>query len=250
MKKIGIVGGVGWRSTVEYYTELCRRCEEWGRAVNRPGEPLTPDIAIESLDLNRAIALLGRPGHEASWAGFDKYHRAALRRLEGSGAQLALIASNTPHLRFASITRGIGIPVLSIFEAAAKAAARLGKARVLILGTHATMASMKLPESFAAHGIHAAAPCQESARAAIAALIDQLEAGAGEAVSARLKEIAGRAIDAQFGGDAAVCLACTELPLAFPGSRTRATFDCEGIRYINTTAAHIDMAFECAVSPE
>lgn len=250
MKKIGIAGGVGWRSTVEYYAELCRRAEEWSRARNVPGGPLTPEIAIESLDLNRAIALLGREGVEESWAGFDAYHRAALRRLEMSGAEVALIASNTPHQRFEAITRGIGIPVLSIFDAAAKTAVEIGAARILILGTRSTMASSKLPEAFAAHGIQSAAPRDESVRTQIAGLIEGLEAGAGTAVGPLLSEIARDAIGTEFGGDAAVCLACTELPLAFSESRGRASFECGGIRYINTTAAHIDMAFKFAVAEE
>jgi aspartate racemase len=51
------------------------------------------------------------------------YHRAALRRLEASGAEFALMAS-TPHHRYASIVRGIGIPVPNIFEVVAKESAR------------------------------------------------------------------------------------------------------------------------------
>jgi aspartate/glutamate racemase len=68
-------------------------------------------------------------GDEASWVQFDGYHRAALHRLEASGADCALIASNTPHHRFASIVRGIGIPVLSIFTATAKEARASGPAK-------------------------------------------------------------------------------------------------------------------------
>jgi len=246
MKKIGIVGGMGWRSTVEYYAEICRRSEQWSRQHNQAGAPLTPDIAIESLDLNRAIALLGQGEDDASWAAFDQYHRAALKRLEAAGAELALIASNTPHQRLEAITSGIGVPVLSIFDASARAAAHAGARRVLILGTRSTMASTKLPAAFARQRIAAAAPQDEAPRALTCELIDELELGAGEAVAARLGHLARSAVDRQFGGDAAVCLACTELPLAFPEAKRMVTFERGGTLYINSTAAHIEAALAAA----
>lgn len=243
MKKIGIVGGVGWRSTAEYYSEICRRWEEW--SCGRPGAPLTPEIAIESLDLNRAVALLGGDDDE-SWAGFDAYHRAALLRLEAAGAELALIASNTPHHRLEAITRGVSVPVVSIFAAAAQAAADRGARRVLILGTRSTMASATLRAAFARRGIVAASPQDEAMRARICELIDELELGAGEAVAARLERLAHNAVDREFGGEAVVCLACTELPLAFPDEKRKAAFERGGVLYINTIAAHIQAALAAA----
>jgi len=77
-------------------------------------------MSIESLDLNRAFSYIGTIGDEESWEKFDAYHRDALRRLEASGADFAIIASNTPHHRFGAITSGIRMPVISIFEAVAK----------------------------------------------------------------------------------------------------------------------------------
>jgi hypothetical protein len=82
-------------------------------ARNLRGPPSYPEMKIESLDLNKAVSYLDVGGDEASWVQFDGYHRAALHRLEASGVDFALIASNTPHHRFASIVRGIGIPVLA-----------------------------------------------------------------------------------------------------------------------------------------
>jgi aspartate racemase len=120
MKKIDIVGGVGWLSTVEYYSEICRRYEEQHLARNLRGISLTAEMTIESLDLNRAISYLGSDGDEESWSEFDDYHRAALRRLEGSGCDFAIIASNTPHHRFDAIVRGIEIPVINIVIASRK----------------------------------------------------------------------------------------------------------------------------------
>jgi aspartate racemase len=173
MKEIGIVGGVSWRSTVE----LCRRSEERGRARNLPNAPLTPEIAIESLDHNRAVAPLGHGDDDGAWLAFDAYHRDALERMKASGAEVALIASNTPHHRFESIIRGIGIPVLSTFATAAQAAARMHVRRVLILGTRSTMSSPRLRRAFAEYGIDDAGPGDEPASALTVALTERLQHG-------------------------------------------------------------------------
>jgi aspartate racemase len=246
MKKIGIVGGVGWRSTVDYYSEICRRSEDLRLAENDQGAPLTPEISIESLDLNRAISYLGEEDNEESWSQFDEYHRKALERLEASGAEVALIASNTPHHRFTAIVRGIRIPVVNIFEAAARESARIGARHVLILGTALTMGSSCLRHEFARMGVNAAGPTDESARKATAALIAELQRGRFEGAASRLAAIARESIDRQFQGIAAACLACTELPLAFPEFRTLSVFAYDGLSYINTTAAHVDAIFRVA----
>ena len=85
MKKIGIVGGVAWQSTTEYYSELCRRSEQWHLARNPHNVPMMPEISIESLDLAKAISYLASDDDEQSWSQFDDYHRCALKRLEANG---------------------------------------------------------------------------------------------------------------------------------------------------------------------
>jgi aspartate racemase len=236
MKKIGIVGGVAWLSTVDYYSEICRRSE-------LQGVPSMPEMSIESLDLNKAVAYLGVDGDEESWARFDEYHRAALRRLEASGAEFAVIASNTPHHRFASIVRGIGIPVISILEVTAKESARLGASEVLLLGTDLTMKSPEFREVFARYGIAAAGPRDEESRAKTEELIAELQIGKAAGAAERLSRIARISFEGQFKTQPVVCLACTELPLAFPELKMLATFEYDGLTYINTTAVHIEAAF-------
>jgi aspartate racemase len=246
MKKIGIVGGVAWPSTVDYYSEICRRSEQWFLAGNPCGVPSTPEMSIESLDLSKAASYFGDDDDQESWAQFDDYHRAALQRLEASGVDFALIASNTPHHRFASIIRGIGIPVISIFDAAAKESARLGLRNVLILGTALTMRSPRFREEFARHGIEAAGPHDEPVKDAMAALIRELQLGHLREPAERLVAIAKSSFTQPFAARPVVCLACTELPLAFPKQKTAATFEYEGILFINTTAVHINAAVEFA----
>jgi aspartate racemase len=250
MKKIGIVGGIGWRSTVEYYAEICRRCEEAHVARGGTGTAPTPEMAIESLSLEKSFALIGRDDDERSWAEFDEYHRGALKRLEASGAEVALLAANTPHHRMQSIVRGVGIPVVSILDAAAREAsrvgARIGTRQALILGTALVMQSPQVRKAFARLGLEAAGPAHEAERAATLQLIAELQGGHAEGIAERVRSLSRTAFAGQFRGSPMVVLACTELPLAFPEMRSRASFDAGGVVYINTTAAHVDALMEAA----
>jgi aspartate racemase len=247
MKKIGIVGGVGWPSTVDYYAGLCRRSERRHRALGLRGPAPMPEMAIESLDVRRAIELLGDAGDEASWTLFDDYHRAALRRLEASGAALAVIASNTPHDRLEKIARGVAIPVVDLVEAAARACAGLGATRVLLLGTAVTMDSARFRAGFARWGIEAAAPDDAALRAQVAALIAELQAGVDDDAGGRLRRIVRAASGGVADAPPVACLACTELPLAFPAHADEAVFELDGVAWVNTAAAHVDAAFALAV---
>jgi aspartate racemase len=247
VKKIGIVGGVAWLSTVDYYSEICRKAERLHFSRNLPGTPATPEISIESLDLIKAIAYLGIEGDEHSWSQFDDYHRAALQRLEASGADFAVIASNTPHHRFQSIVRGIGIPVIDIFEVVARESARIGASEVLILGTALTIRSAAFRNKFAEHGIAATGPHDETTIAMTAALIQDLQLGKTDGASHRVGEIASICLGQAFRENTFVCLACTELPLAFPKQKNLPVFECDGIIYLNSTGIHINAAFDFAV---
>jgi aspartate racemase len=247
MKKIGIVGGVAWLSTVDYYSGLCRRAEQWHLARNWQGAPSTPEMSIESLDLNKAVSYLGTDDNEESWSQFDGYHRAALQRLVVSGDEFALMASNYPLHRFSEIVRGIGIPVINIFEVVAKECARIGASEVLILGTSLTMRSPGFREAFAKYGVEASGPQDETARAITVELITELQLGKLDGAAERLGEIAKISFGRQFKAQPVVCLACTELPLAFQATKLLATFEHEGVLYINTTAVHINAAFDFAL---
>ncbi|MGC2639346.1 MAG: aspartate/glutamate racemase family protein [Acidobacteriaceae bacterium] len=213
-----------------------------------------PELAIESLNLAKAFALIGKDEDEKSWAGFDEYHRAVLKRLEAGGAEVALIAANTPHHRFKEIVRGVGIPVVSIVDAAAQEAARvksrMGAGQVLILGTALTMQSDRFRKAFAKRGIEAAGPAHEAERAAALELIDNLQRGRIEGCAERLGTLARTAFTGQFRGIPVVSLACTELPLAFPHIPSQAAFSAGGVVYIHTTAAHIDALMDVAAIDE
>ena len=241
VKKIGILGGIGWPSTIEYYAGLCTLAESRNREQGRCAE--MPEIVIESLDLSKAERLVGSDDDEESWLAFDAYHRSALQRLERGGADFAIIACNTAHHRLRQVERGLGIPVLGIVDAAADACAAHGVEDVLILGTRTVMTSAVFRDVFRRRGIRARAPQEECHQRNVLAAIDALSRGRDGGASENLERVIREAV----GESTAVYLGCTELPLAFPAHKHEGLFEFDGVRCINSTALHIRAAFEFAV---
>lgn len=248
MKKIGIVGGVGWRASVEYYAGLCRLGEAWRSQGQKAPLALVQEMSFESLDQAMAIACLGVDGDEASWLRFEAYHRHALQRLQAAGAECAIMASVTPHHRHAQIVRGVGIPVIDLFEAVALKCARIGVRKLLILGTVHTMESAVFRAALARHGVEGTGPREAAARTMTSEMITQLQYGNAGGVAARVGDIAKASFTPSSSAGCVACLACTELPLAFPESRTQEIFETGGVAYLNAAAIHVAAAFDWAVT--
>lgn len=250
MKKIGIVGGVSWFSTVEYYKIICQLSHQHQLGKGRQGPPGIPEMSIESLNINKSFNNRGVIGDEGTWRSFDAYFRTALKRLEKSGADFAIIASNTPHNRYEAITRGIDLPVLSIFEVVAAECARLGARKVMILGTAPTMDSPIFPAVLSKHGIVGSMPESAYDKSIIIDLIDELQAGQNNGAAERIRNLVENSSCADSDGRRVVCLSCTELPLAFAEFTDVATFEVGGVLYVNTTVLHAKAAFDYAVSSD
>jgi aspartate racemase len=247
MKKIGILGGLAWPATVEYYKTICQLSQDHRAHLNFSGPCPMPEMCIESVNINYSYNRRGRYGDEDSWRAYDAYFHAALKRLENNGVDFAIIASNTPHIRYDAITEGLKIPVLSIFEAVAETCQIHGVDEILLLGTEPTMNSGAFPGYLARHGIRAVAPPDDRLKAKAADLIAELFTGRSTNGRARIQAIVGPSL-AQAGiGKKVVCLACTELPLAFEGQGHLQTFEADGILYLNTTIIHVKAAFRYAV---
>jgi aspartate racemase len=83
MKKLGIVGGVAWPSTIDYYKGLCRLGVDLHSSLNLTGPPAVPEMTIESLNIAKSFALRGGAiTDDLSWAEYDRYFREALERKE------------------------------------------------------------------------------------------------------------------------------------------------------------------------
>ncbi|UWQ78854.1 aspartate/glutamate racemase family protein [Leisingera sp. S132] len=247
MKKIGILGGVGWASTLDYYRAIC---EGAGRffAERGAGTPLpVPPITIESVVQAQTRALRGRPGDEASWTAFDAVFREAMLTLERAGCDFAIIASNTPHARLHAIREGVVMPILSIFDATAEATAATGAARALVLGTAVTMQASNYASVLAAQGVTANETLPQDEIAEMQMMIDEdFYGGASATAQARLLRFCAR--HAQPG--TAILLACTELPLAFPDHIDDVSFEAGGFLFVNPSAAHVAAALDLALADE
>jgi hypothetical protein len=112
------------------------------------------------------------------------------------------------------------------------------------------MKSRRFQEEFEKHGTRAAGSQNEMLRAMTAALIKDLQMGKNEGGEERLMQIAKMARARQLSVKPAVCLACTELPLALHRKKNQASFEYDDFIYINSTAAHINAIFDFATMPE
>jgi len=248
MKKIGILGGLAWPATIEYYKAICQLSQNHHANLNFSGPSPMPEMCIESVNINYSYNRRGRYGDEDSWKAYDTYFHAALKRLENNGVDFAMIASNTPHIRYDAITEGLKIPVISIFEAVAETCQIHGIGEFLLLGTEPTMNSGAFPGYLARHGVRAFVPPDDRLKSKVADLIAELFTGKSENGRARIQAIVGPSFEQAGIGKKVVCLACTELPLAFEGQEQLETFEEDGVFYLNTTIIHANAAFRCAVS--
>jgi len=123
MTTVGMVGGLGPESTIDYYRRIL---EAWERS-----DPSTaPSIVIDSLDVRRALHLVG-----TDRAALTEYLLASLRRLAGAGVDFAAMTANTPHIVFDELAVRSPVPLVSIVEACAEEAQRRGLTRLALLGT-------------------------------------------------------------------------------------------------------------------
>ncbi len=148
MKLIGIVGGIGPESTIDYYRLFISTYRE-----RRPDGGYPP-VVINSIDLARALKLVS----SNDLAGLAAYMLEEVRRLARAGATHGLLSSNTPHIVFDEIRRASPIPLISIVETTCRAAAERKLRRVGLFGTRFTMQGGFYQKVFAREGITVAIP--------------------------------------------------------------------------------------------
>ncbi len=244
MKKIGILGGVGWASTADYYRAIaegdCRYFAERGHSSPLPIPPMT----IESVTQAKTRALRGQAGDEDSWAAFDAVFRDALLTLEHAGCDFGIIASNTPHVRLHAIRQGVSMPILSIFDATAEVTAATGASNALVLGTTVTMQASNYAQHLSAKGVVANDRLPETDILEMQAMIDSdFYGGASDTARGRLMDFCNR----HATPGTAILLACTELPLAFPDHLDAPVFKADSHLFINPSAAHVAAALRMAL---
>jgi aspartate racemase len=143
MRTVGIIGGLGPESTIDYYRSIIARYR-----TRKPGGGY-PYIIINSLDVDHGLALLNA-GRLAELADYIATGIAALVR---AGADFGLIAANTPHLVFDEVQSRSAIPLLSIVRATADHAKARGLKKLGLFGAGFTMRASFYPEEFERAGM-------------------------------------------------------------------------------------------------
>lgn len=202
MKRVGLVGGLGPESTIDYYRRIV---EKW----HRSDASSAPALMIDSLDVKHALRLV-----EDDRQALVHYLLESVKRLASAGVDFIALTANTPHIVFDELSREAPVPLLSIVEACAHEAERRGLHRVVLLGTRFTMEAPFYHDVFARCGLDVIVPSPEDRAWVHDRYVNQLLLGQFRdetrnelvALVARLKK--------EHDADG-VILGGTELPLLF-----------------------------------
>ena len=148
MKTLGIVGGLGPESTLDYY----RRTIELYRERQCDGS--YPQFIINSVDLKKGLDFMAA----SDLAGMAAYLLEEIRKLARAGADFGLIAANTPHIVFEDVAPKSPIPLISIVEATCAAAKAQKLKRLALFGTRYTMEATFYPKVASREGIELFVP--------------------------------------------------------------------------------------------
>lgn len=222
MKTLGIIGGIGPESTVDYYRLIIAAYREQRQDGSYPA------IIINSIDLNKIRDLVTAN----ALADLIEYLVAEVQRLARAGADFGLLAANTPHIVFDDIRRQSPIPLLSIVELTCEAAKALRLKRVGLLGTRFTMQGRFYPDVFSAAAITVVVPTEDEQAYVHDKYMGELVNGIFLAQTReRLLEIVDRL--KQREGIEGVILGGTELPLILRDAASG------GIPFLDTTQIHV-----------
>jgi aspartate racemase len=229
MKTIGLIGGMSWESTMEYYRIINEAVRE------RLGGLHSAKIVMYSVDFEEIEQLQ----YEGRWDEATNLMIDAAKRVERGGADFVLICTNTMHRMADDVARNASIPLLHIADATAERVVSSGLARVGLLGTKFTMEQDfykgRLVEKY---GLEVLIP-NELDRQIVHNIIYR-ELCLGEIKNSsreQLKAIIKRLDD---NGAQGVILGCTELPLLIKQG------DCP-IPLFDTAAIHAEAAVEYAL---
>jgi aspartate racemase len=231
MKVIGMIGGIGPESTIDYYRRLLDAHRE--RVPNGPA----PAIIINSIDLQKGLDLLTKN----QLSQLTEYLVPEIERLARAGAELGFLAANSPHIVFDEIAGRSPLPLVSIVEAACAEAKRLGLKNLGLFGTRFTMQAVFYPRVFSREGVALAVPTAKEQEYIHDKYINELIPGKFlPQTRERLLAIAARMRDED--GIQALILGGTELPLILTDNTPL------GIPFLDTTQIHVRAILERAMA--
>jgi len=201
MKTIGLIGGMGWQSTLEYYRIINETM------LSRTGNGHAAKIIIDSLDFGEVEDLI----HRNDFAGLTTMLVHSARKLELAGAELLLIGANTMHFVAPEVSRNVSIPLVHIVDVTIEKIREKGLSKVGLLGTKFTMEQDFFKQRLMQHGIKAIVPELVERAFIHRTIFTELFIGKINPVSkTRFLKIIGSLIE---GGAQGIILGCTEIPM-------------------------------------
>ncbi|HET6232267.1 MAG TPA: amino acid racemase [Longimicrobiaceae bacterium] len=220
MARVGLVGGLGPESTIDYYRRIL---EAWAHE----DASTAPSIVIDSLDVHLALRLVATDREALA-----DYLLASVQRLAGAGCGFVAMTANTPHIVFDDLAACSPVPLLSIVEVCAEEARRRGMSRLGLLGTRFTMEAPFYPEVFRRYGIEVVTPDEADRAWVHDRYVGQLLKGDfRNDTRQELTTLVSRMRDEEHIDG--IILGGTELPLLLPGT------DIAGVPALDTTALHV-----------
>ena len=232
MKRIGLIGGMSWESSIEYERIINEEVR------TRLGGTHSADLIIRSFD----FAVIEDLQASGDWRRAGELLADVARDLEHCGAEILVLCTNTMHRLAADITDAVSVPLLHIADATAADIHRCGVRTVGLLGTKYTMEAEFYAGRLASqHGLDVRTP-NETARNEVHRIIyDELVQGVIDDDSRQTYiDIASELID---GGVEGIIAGCTEIELLLRG-------DDLNVPYFPTTRLHATAAVDLSLASQ
>jgi aspartate racemase len=229
MQVIGLIGGMSWESSLEYYRIINTLIRE------RLGGQHSAKILMYSVDFHQ----IEECQQQDRWEDAAGILRDAALRLEKGGADFLILCTNTMHKLAENIQGSVNIPLIHIADATAEELKKVSISVVGLLGTKYTMEQDFLRGHLASkHNIKTIIPASEAREIVHRVIYDELCLGRIEQVSRDM--LVQIILDLKGAGAQGVVLGCTELPLLIKPEDV-------DIPIFDTTAIHARKAVDQAL---
>jgi aspartate racemase len=228
VKTIGLIGGMSWESTAHYYAIINRE------VAKRLGGLHSADLLMHSVDF-APIEALQRAG---KWTDSGDLLAQSASRLEGAGAEVIGLSTNTMHIVADQITAAIAVPFVHIADPTADALLRDGVARVGLLGTRFTMEMPFYKDRLIGRGLEVLVPDVDITNLN-GIIYEELCLGIVKPDSRAVYVAAIERLKAR--GAEAVILGCTEIGMLIDD-------DSSPLPVYDTTALHAEALVEAALA--
>jgi aspartate racemase len=201
MRTIGLIGGMSWESSAEYYRLINQQVRD------RLGPLRSAQLLMYSVDFGP----VEQAQHAGRWDDAAAILVDAAQRLQAGGAECVVLCTNTMHKVAAQIQAAINIPFLHIADPTGQAAVDAGTLKVGLLGTAFTMEQDFLKDRLSAMGLTVLVPEAEERQAVHRIIYDELCVGV---ISDTSREVYQQVIESLTQrGAQAIILGCTEIGL-------------------------------------